>query len=411
MSDVDVDVPVGEFTYDQEKQLLEKRANLWEQYKAEFKRGSEVYDEQKLDRIDNDIQKLNREIERGRKLRESNRADAEIVSERQDRTGTPADEHADLFGRWMRGNDLTREERMKLAGYTPGEFRVQQTLTGSGGGFLVPDGFWNRLVEQMLAYGPIEQFVNVISTGSGNDLPWTTMDDTSNEGELLNEGDQVSEQDLSFDVKVLRAHTYSSKLIRVSWQLMQDEVFDIEGLISRAAGIRLGRIHAKHFTIGDGVNKPDGITVGLSGGETLAAAANIDFEDLENIQHNIDPAYRTGNQRWMFSDAMLKLIRRVEGGTNQDQRAWQPALAAGVPDTVLGDPYVVNQSMPVPGSGNVSIIYGDLNRAYVVRRVRGATAVRLDEKYADYLQTGFFVYDRVDGTKDETSAYTYGVHP
>lgn len=402
----------AQFTLADEKVINEKRA-------ATNKRMVEVDSllrtaptaelEAEWERLDKEMSDLTAQRDRGLKLRTFQAADAEVVAERTDRTGTPVEVYNRTFLKYIRHGilELDADERKILMAGADKEMRVQQTLTGASGGYLVPDGFWNRLVEAQKAFGSIESVANVLTTSTGADLPWLTMDDTANEGELINEGDTVSQQDISFDAKVLRAFTYTSKLILVSWQLMQDAEFDIEGLIARVAGQRLARIHTKHFSIGDGVNKPQGITVGLTGGKAFAGATAITYDELIDIQHILDPAYRAGNQRWMFNDATLKLIRKLVDG--QGNKAWQPAMTAGAPDLLLGDPYTVNQAMPAPTTGNVSVLYGDFREGYIVRRVKGATAVRLNEKYAEQLQTGFFVYDRADGRPDVTSAYTYGI--
>lgn len=416
MADSDLEVRdddlslVASFTYSEEKALLEKRAAAWEEMKT-IKLDGDVSAEDvaRAEALDADIDRLSKALELGRKRRAANSADADVVAERKERTGKGADEHDQLFRKYLMFGvaAMERDEIQRLMKFADTELRVQNTIQGSAGGFLVPDGFWNRLVSTQKQYGPIESVVNSITTSTGADLPWLTEDDTANEGELLNEGDTVGTQDIAFGVKVLRAFTYSSKMIKISWQLMQDSAIDLEGLIARKAGIRLGRIHSRHFTIGTGTNQPEGIAVGLTGGKTFASATVVTHDELIDVQHIIDPAYRNGNQMWMLNDATLKGIRKVVDG--QGNKAWQPGLVAGMPDQILGDPYVVNQNMPLPTTGNVSILYGDFSVGYTIRRVKGATAVRMNEKFADQLQTGYFVYDRMDGKKDDTNAYSYGV--
>lgn len=403
----DDELASGDYTHEDERKDREKLATAFTALRTAID-GSGEDDGAEIRKIEKDLDATETRLRAGLRLREANRRDADVVNERAERTGTPAEQHRELFNKYLRGQEMERSEIVRLHGFADKELRVQNTLVGSKGGFLVPDGFWNRLVEQQLAYSPLEPFVNVMTTATGNDLPWMTMDDTANEGELLNEGDTVSEQDLAFGTKVIRAFTYSSKLIRVSWQLLQDSVIDVEGVITRAAGIRLGRIHARHFTLGDGVNKPEGIAYGLTGGKTFAGAAAITPDELIDIQHILDPAYRTGTQRWMFNDTTFKLVRKLKDADNN--YLWNPGITQGATaSTILGDPYIINPAMPGPTTGLVSILYGDFNRGYIIRRVKGATAVRLDEMYATQLQTGFFLYDRVDGKKDETAAYTYGI--
>lgn len=411
MADEDRDL-LGDFTFQDEQRLLERRAALLGEARELVQKNEwDAQDNEKWERIDADVERLSNQIDAGRRVRNANRADAQVVQERAERTGTPAERHAEVFDKYMRFgvNKMSDDEIAILERSVDPQMRatVLNTTQGAYGGFLVPDGFWNRLVEAQKAYGPIEQYVNQITTSTGNDLPWLTEDSTSDEGEILNEGDTVSSTDMTFGVKVMRAYTYSSKLMKVSWQLLQDSAIDIEGLIARKAGIRLGRIHARHFTVGTGINQPEGIATGLSGGVPFAGATAITTDELIDLQHVLDPAYRTGTQRWMFNDNTLKLLRKLKD--SDGNYVWQPGMVQGAPDVILGDPYIVNQAMPDPTSGNVSVLYGDFTRGYIIRRVKGATAVRLSEKYAEQLQTGYFVYDRMDGVKDETAAYTYGV--
>ena len=87
--------------------------------------------------------------------------------------------------------------------------RAQGTGTGSAGGFTIPEGFINNIVEARKAFGGLRNApITVLSTASGNDLPIPSDDDTSNVGELLAENTQAAEQDVAFGQKVLKAYVY-----------------------------------------------------------------------------------------------------------------------------------------------------------------------------------------------------------
>ena len=75
---------------------------------------------------------------------------------------------------------------------------------------------------------------------------------------------------------------------------------------------------------------------------------------------------------------------------------WQPGMAAGQPDTIMGYQYVINQSMTTPATAVKSILFGDFSK-YIIRDCRDVTLVRLDERYADYHQVGFLAFARSDG--------------
>ena len=81
-------------------------------------------------------------------------------------------------------------------------------------------------------------------------------------------------------------------------------------------------------------------------------------------------------------------------------------MQVGQPNTLFGYPYSINQSMAsTVATTNVTALFGDFNSGYVIRNVRGIQTVRLEERYAEYLQVGFFAFDRQDAIVDDASAY------
>jgi len=284
---------------------------------------------------------------------------------------------------------LTSEQRAIL------ERRAQAVGTDSAGGYTVADEFYRQLEEAMKAHGGVREVATVIRTATGSALDMPTVNDTSNKGAILAENAQVSEQDQTFSVVTLNAYKYSSKLIRVSTELLQDSAFDLPGYLARSLGERIARITNEHFTAGDGSSKPNGIVTAAATGKTGATGqtGTVTYDDLVDLFHSVDPAYRR-NGVWMLSDASLKVIRKLKD--SQGLPMWQPGMVAGEPDTILGKRYVINQDMPVMAANAKSIIFGDLSK-YVIRDVLGVQVLRLNERYADYGQVGFMAFSRHDG--------------
>ena len=50
----------------------------------------------------------------------------------------------------------------------------------------------------------------------------------------------------------------------------------------------------------------------------------------------------------------------------QNNYIWQPGLASGVPNTILGQAYLEVPDMPDVAAGAVPIVFGDLRRAYTI---------------------------------------------
>ena len=98
----------------------------------------------------------------------------------------------------------------------------------------------------------------------------------------------------------------------------------------------------------------------------------------------------------MAADSSIAAIRKLKTGVSGDNTfLWQPGLQAGAPDTLLGRPVVVNQSVPAMASDAKCILFGNFQN-YWIRDVRGIRFVRLDERYADADQVGFVVFLRTD---------------
>lgn len=273
------------------------------------------------------------------------------------------------------------------------EVRAQGTTPDSAGGYLVPEGFVADIQQALKAYGGVREWAQSMPTTSGNNLPWPKMDDTGNKGARVDENTQHAEQNMTFDSVTLRAFTYSSKIVRVSMQLLQDDGTNIEGRLPQWLATRIARITNEEMTLADGNDKPQGIVTAAGAGRTAATPTGLSYPDFVELIHSVDPAYRR-NARWMFNDTFLKTAKLLKD--NDDRPLWVPGVAVREPDVLAGYSYVINQDMASPGANNVSAVFGD-GSYYMVRDVLEFTLLRLEERYADFLQVGFLGFSRHDG--------------
>lgn len=304
-------------------------------------------------------------------------------------------------------DDMEPEERKILR-----EMRAQSTADAQGG-YTVPQGFMNELVVALKMWGPMLDpgITRQISTERGNQIDWPTNDDTANEAYRLGENTAAAnEGDLVFGNKQLDAYKYASGPILVSSEILQDSAMDMEQLIRDAMARRFGRKLNGDLTNGDGAGDPNGIVTAAGLGFTAAAAAAITFDDLIELFHSIDPAYRMDpSVRWMFNDTTLKLLRKLKD--LEGNYIWQPAdVRAGTPAVILDKPYSINQAMPNVATAQRSVVFGAMNR-YVVRRVREIAIRRLNERYAENDQVGFIGFARYDGELMDNNAVKHLAHP
>lgn len=334
--------------------------------------------------------------------------------------------YAKAFSAYLRaGERLNGDSRRVLeavsSGMTTAEFRnAMSTTTGTQGGYVIPQGFSGMLEEAKKWFGGIAGVVGKFTTGSGNPWPWPTVNDTTNKGRIIGQNAQVIETDLVFGQVTFQAYIGSSDLILIPLALMQDSYFDLDALVARLLGIRLGRLYNLKCTVGSGTNEPTGIVnAAVAAGNVLQLGtgntSSIAYANLVDLEHSVDPAYRENDSsRWMFSDTELKLLKKLVDGASRP--LWQPGLTAsfqqgaavvtGSKPKILEHEYVVNNDMAIPAASAYTMLFGDLS-TFKVREVAGDTTVLvLRERYADYLQVGFIAFQRFDSNLIDA-----GTHP
>ena len=288
---------------------------------------------------------------------------------------------------------LNADERQIMASRRSPQ-QAQSIGTDTAGGHLVPTGFQRDLEQGMLSFGGIREACTVFPTETGNDLPWPTSDDTSNEGERVAENVQVNEQDVTVGQAMLNAYKYSSKMIRVPVELIQDSAFPIDSWLNGILAERIARITNREMTVGTGTGMPNGIVTASVVGPTSAASAAVAYDDVLALIHSVDPSYRNGG-RFMFHDNVLLALRLLKD--SQGHPLWQPGLVGGEPDRLLGFEYTINQHMEgTLATTNISMLFGQLKK-YMVRDVRQTEIMVLRERYADFHQVAFLGFSRHDG--------------
>jgi HK97 family phage major capsid protein len=306
--------------------------------------------------------------------------------------------------------DMEPEARAVLrAGFAPVEQRAQ-TTTAAAGGYTVPTELAGFITRSMLAWGPMYDpgVTSEIVTSGGNTIYLPTVNDTTGaqmavakhtEGTALTDD---ASQDVVFGQKQLDAYPFNTEWLRVSKELADDSIFNIEQLLGDLLGERLGRRANTELTTGDGSGDPNGIVTASSLGKTAASATAITADEIMDLQHAIDPAYRMGPKvAWMFNDATFAAIRKLKDG--QGNYLWQMGdVRIGAPGTLLGKPYYINQAMASIATGAKSMIFGDLGK-YYVRKVGGILIGAIQDK--DFWP-GFGIagYIRFDGELADTAA-------
>lgn len=295
---------------------------------------------------------------------------------------------------------LTSDEANVLRTGRPQNAQSGQQSNGSAGGFLVPNGWGGELLEALKMFGGMRSVATTIQTSGGNPLPWPTVDETAQEGELVAESVQAGSQDASFGTIQIGAYKFSSKIFTIPIELLMDQGpgIDIEAFIRRAAATRIFRIQNRLFTTGTGVNQPKGIVTAAVAGKVgvTGQTAAVLTDDLIDLEHSVDPAYRQmPGVGFMFHDNTLRFIKKMKD--SQNRPLWMPGFSTKEPDTFNGYKYAINQQMPTMAANAKSILFGDLSQ-YMIRDIMAVTLFRFDDSaFMSKGQIGFLAWARADG--------------
>lgn len=281
------------------------------------------------------------------------------------------------------------ESDMKL----PSVVNALEEGTDSEGGYLVPDEYERTMVEALEEENVFRQLAKVIRTSSGDrKIPVVAAKGTA---AWIDEEGAYTESDDSFGQVSIGAYKVGT-MIKVSEELLNDSVFDLESYIAKEFARRIGAKEEEAFFTGDGSGKPLGVLAATGGAETGVTAASstaITADELMDLFYSLKSPYRK-KAVWVLNDSTIKAVRKLKDSTGQYM--WQPSLVAGTPDTLLGRPVKTSAYMPVIAAGAKTIAFGDFSYYWIADR-QGRSFKRLNELYAANGQVGFLGSQRVDG--------------
>lgn len=381
------------------KELIEKRAKVWETAKNfvdthEDKNGVlSTEDTAAYEKMEKEIDDLTAAIDHQRRAEQR---EAELNKPmntplkntpadgmgKSEKTGRASDEYKANFWNAMRSKAPM-----------PAVTNALQVGTDSEGGYLVPDEYERTLVEALEEENVFRQLAHVINTSNGNrKIPVVASKGTAS---WIDKEGAFTESDDAFGQVSIGAYKLGT-MIKVSEELLNDSVFDLEAYIAREFARRIGAKKEEAFFTGNGTGKPLGIlaaTGGAQTGVTATSATAVTADELMDIFYAQKAPYRK-KAVWVLNDSTIKVIRKLKDSNGQ--YLWQPSITASTPDTILGRPVKTSAYMLVAAAGATTIAFGDFSYYWVADR-QGCSFKKLNELYATNGQVGFLGSQRVDG--------------
>ena len=201
----------------------------------------------------------------------------------------------------------------------------------------VPVTFADFVVVALTEGNPIYDGATKLRTTTGEQitLPRVTANQTA---AFVTEGSTISPADPTISSITLYANKIAS-LTLLSNELVRDAGFDILGTVGRQAGAQIAFVAGSAMTIGTGTVLPQGFVSAATGLSTATKAGTVtatffDALDLATVLYALNPSYRNTNTVWHASTTAVSKLRKLQDLNGQF--VFQPALAAGQPDTLMG---------------------------------------------------------------------------
>jgi HK97 family phage major capsid protein len=262
---------------------------------------------------------------------------------------------------------------------------VLQEGVDADGGYLVPEEYDRRLIDTLSEENIMRRLATTITTRGEHKI---NIAATKPAAAWIEEGGALSFGDATFSQILLDAHKLHVA-IKVTEELLYDNVFNLEGYILEQFGKALANAEEDSFLNGDGVGKPLGLFAAAGGGtvaNTLTAA--IKSDDVISLVYALKRPYRK-NAAFIINDQNLAILRKLKD--NNGAYIWQPSYQVGEPDRLLG--YAVHTSAYAPLD---AIAFGDYS--YYNIGDRGSRSFsELRELFAGNGMIGYVAKERVDG--------------
>jgi HK97 family phage major capsid protein len=187
---------------------------------------------------------------------------------------------------------------------------------------------------------------------------------------------------------------------KATQKLIDDASIDIEKWVAQKVAEKFARLEATSFISGDGSGKPKGIlsyAAGTSFGQVeqinSGTSAVVTADGLIKLYYGLKDEY-SKRATFLMHRTTVQAVRLLKEATT-NQYLWQPGLAAGTPDTLLGVPVALAADMPMPAANALSVAIGDFKAGYLIVDRVGIRTLR--DPYTAKPFVKFYTTKRVGG--------------
>ncbi len=302
-----------------------------------------------------------------------------------------ANEHKSAFVNYIRKGvegDLSFLEQKALS-----------TGSDADGGYLVTPHMSSNISKYVLENSPMRKLASVTNV-STDSLEIIEDRDEAGASWSTSESASVSDSDTPQINKItITAHELVAQP-KATQKLIDDSSIDVEAWLTEKLVEVFSRTENDAFINGSGTGQPKGIlsySAGTSGTTIEQVDSGVDggitSDSLIDLFYSLKDEY-ANNASFLMSRTTAQSIRLLKNSTT-DEYIWNPGLAQGASDTLLGVPVVQSSDMPTIANDALAIAVGDFKRAYQIVDRTGVRILR--DPYTEKPFVKFYTTKRVGG--------------
>ena len=354
------------------KEAISDMGKAFEAFKAtndkrldeiEEKGSADPLTEEKLGKIEADLDKLedvNQKLTKQAQAQDQVKDQVDRIETMLKRpelglTTPSVDETKAVFDKYLRKGKEALDEM---------ELKVLTVSNDTTGGYLAPPEYVQEMLKTVTEISPIRSVARIRSTGQRS-VQWPKRSGQFSAQWVAESGTRSETTGYTVGMEEIPTHEMYA-LVDISEQDLEDTVFDLEAEMSAEFSEQFAKAEGTAFVSGNAVGRPEGLLTNGSVGETVSGHASTILADgLISLVHAIKSEY-ANNATFVFNRTSLAAIRKLKDTAGQYVFQAGMSLIGGVPNTILGYPYVEATDMPSEGSNTYPVLFGDFSRGFMI---------------------------------------------
>ncbi len=244
------------------------------------------------------------------------------------------------------------------------EVKALTVSDDTAAGFLAPPEYVRELIKTLTEISPMRSIARVRATSQKSvQMPSRTATFTAQW--VAESGTRSETTGYTTQLEEIPTHELYA-LVDISEQELEDSVFNLEAEMQQEFADQFAKAEGLSMISGDAVGKPEGVLTNSSVGTTNSGSGTLLTGDgLIDLVHAVKSPYGA-NGTFIFNRTTLAAIRKLKDTAGQYVFQAGMMLTAGVPNTILGYPYVEMPDMPDVAGSAKPVAFGDFSRGYMV---------------------------------------------